>query len=154
MHSLAGLIGADYRHPRLDYDTYLKTVMVLTRNMVEVEKAYALACFNVLAHNRDDHSRNFSFLLGEDRQWFLAPAYDLTFSHGPNGEQSMLLLGEGRGPGMEGLTELGRKHGIKRARQILERVQSAVARLLEFSKGAGVTRKSASLIGKALELKA
>ena len=33
--------------------------------MVDVEKAYALACFNVLAHNRDDHARNFSFLLGE-----------------------------------------------------------------------------------------
>jgi len=154
MHSLAGLIGADYRHPSLDYDTYLKTVMVLTRNMVEVEKAYALACFNVLAHNRDDHARNFSFLLGEDRQWFLAPAYDLTFSHGPNGEQSMLLVGEGRAPGVEGLTELGRKHGIKRARQIVERVQSAVAQWLEFSKQAGVRKKSATLVGKVLGAKA
>lgn len=153
MHSLAGLIHADYRHPSLDYDTYLKTVMVLTRNMVEVEKAYALACFNVLAHNRDDHARNFSFLLGEDTGWVLAPGYDLTFSHGPNGEQSMLLLGEGRAPGVEGLTELGRKHSIKRARQILERVQSAVGRWVEFSEQAGVKRKSANQIGKSLETK-
>jgi serine/threonine protein kinase HipA of HipAB toxin-antitoxin module len=45
--------------------------------------------------HRDEHARNFSFLLGEDRRWVLAPAYDLTFSHGPNGEQSMLLLGKG-----------------------------------------------------------
>jgi serine/threonine-protein kinase HipA len=148
MHSLAGLIGADYRHPSLDYDTYLKTAMVLTRNIVEVEKAYALACFNVLAHNRDDHARNFSFLLREGKQWVLARAYDLTFSHGPNGEQSMLLLGEGRAPGVEGLTELGRKHSIKRAQQILERVQAAVARWLEFSEQAGVGKKSATRIEK------
>ena len=153
MHSLAGLINADYRHPSLDYDTYLKTVMVLTRNMVEVEKAYALTCFNVLAHNRDDHARNFSFLLGEDRRWVLAPAYDLTFSHGPNGEQSMLLLGEGRTPGVNGLTELGRKYGIKRANQILARVQAAVVRWLEFSKRAGVGKRSSTQIEKTLETK-
>lgn len=151
MHSLAGLINADYRHPSLDYDTYLKTVMVLTRNMVEVEKAYALACFNVLTHNRDDHARNFSFVLREDKRWVVAPAYDLTFSHGPNGEQSMLLLGEGREPGVAGLTELGRKHSIKRARQILERVQSTVARWIEFSEQAGVATKSAARIEKVLE---
>ncbi len=150
MHSLAGLIHADYRHPSLDYDTYLKAVMVLTRNMVEVEKAYALACFNVLAHNRDDHARNFSFLLGEDQRWVLAPAYDLTFSHGPNGEQSMLLLGEDREPGIDGLTELSKKHSIKRGREILDRVQSAVARWVEFSKLAGVSEKSARQVEKTL----
>ncbi len=153
MHSLAGLINADYRHPSLDYDAYLKTVMVLTRNMAEVEKAYALACFNVLAHNRDDHARNFSFLLGENRRWVLAPAYDLTFSHGPNGEQSMLLLGEGRVPGVEGLSELGRKHSLKRAREILDRVQSAVARWMEFSETAGVAKKSGTRIEKILGTK-
>ncbi len=151
MHSLAGLIHADYRHPSLDYDTYLKAVMLLTRNMVEVEKAYAIACFNVLAHNRDDHARNFSFLLGEDGNWMVAPAYDLTFSHGPNGEQSMLLLGEGRTPGIHGLAELGKRHGIRRAKQIVERVQGAVGRWMEFSAEAGVTRKAASQLRKAIE---
>jgi hypothetical protein len=66
----------------------------------------------------------------------------------------MLLVGEGRAPGVEGLTELGRKHGIKRARQIVERVQSAVAQWLEFSKQAGVRKKSATLVGKVLGAKA
>jgi serine/threonine-protein kinase HipA len=148
MHSLAGLIHADYRHPSLDYDTYLKTVLVLTRNMVEVEKAYALACFNVLAHNRDDHARNFSFLLNKDRNWVLAPAYDLTFSHGPNGEQSMLLLGEGHKPGIDGLIELGKKQGIKRSKQILERVQLAIAQWTRFANEAGVAKKVAERIAR------
>jgi serine/threonine-protein kinase HipA len=41
--------------------------------------------FNVLAHNRDDHSKNFSYLMDKDGQWKLSPAYDLTFSSGSRG---------------------------------------------------------------------
>jgi serine/threonine-protein kinase HipA len=44
---------------------------------------YRLACFNVLAHNRDDHSKNFAFLMDESGVWKISPAYDLTFSFGP-----------------------------------------------------------------------
>ena len=83
MHSLSGLIHADHRVPALDYNLLLKVVLLLTKNVKEVEKAYALACFNVLAHNSDDHAKNFSFLLNENNEWQFAPAYNLTFSDAP-----------------------------------------------------------------------
>jgi serine/threonine-protein kinase HipA len=54
--------------------------------------------FNLFAHNRDDHVKNFAFLLNADQEWRLAPAYDLTFAHGPGGEHSMTVAGEGRAP--------------------------------------------------------
>ena len=95
MHSLSGLICADHRQPSLDYDTVLRVTLLLTRNVVEVERVYALACFNVLAHNRDDHAKNFSFLLNDRNEWVFAPAYDLTFSYGPGGEQSSMVMGRG-----------------------------------------------------------
>src|ERR1700685_930504 len=110
MHSLSGLIHADHRTPALDSNLILRVVLVLTKNILEVEKAYALACFNVLAHNRDDHAKNFSFLLAENNEWVFAPAYDLTFSYGPNGEQSTMVMGEGKNPGAEHLRVLGQKH--------------------------------------------
>ena len=50
MHSLSGLILANYRNPSGDYDTILRVVLGLTKNIQEVESAYALASFNVLAH--------------------------------------------------------------------------------------------------------
>lgn len=115
MHSLSGLIHADHRHPSLDYDMVLRVVGVVTKNVVEVEKAYALACFNVLAHNRDDHAKNFSFLLSEASGWVFGPAYDLTFSDGPAGEQSTMVMGEGRAPGVEHLKALGKEHNLKKA---------------------------------------
>jgi len=146
MHSLSGLIHADHRNPSLDYDMILRVLLVLTKNIAEVEKGFALACFNVLAHNRDDHAKNFSFLLNGKNSWVFAPAYDLTFSDGPAGEQSTLVMGEGKNPGLEQLRSLGREHGLKSAPRILAKVQKAVARWRDHAATAGVSAKSAKEI--------
>ncbi len=148
MHSLSGLIHADHRNPSLDYDTILRVTLVLTKNIVEAEKAYALACFNVLAHNRDDHAKNFSFLLNDRNEWVFAPAYDLTFSYGPGGEQSTMVMGEGKKPSAEQLQALGKKHGLKNVPNILARVQKAVSSWRKHADKAGVTGKSATEIGE------
>ena len=114
MHSLSGLLHADHRAPSVDYDGLLAATQVLTKDATETARAFRLACFNVLAHNRDDHAKNVSFLLDDaTAQWTLAPAYDLTFSFGPGGEQSMLVMGEGRAPGVDHLRALAKKHGLK-----------------------------------------
>jgi serine/threonine-protein kinase HipA len=146
MHSLSGLIHADHRNPTLDYNMLLRVVLVLTKNITEVEKAYSLACFSVLAHNRDDHAKNFSFLLDDSNAWVFAPAYDLTFSDGPAGEQSTMVMGDGRNPGIEHLKALGKEHNLKHAPRILGRVQTAVARWRNHAAAAGVSAKSMRLI--------
>ena len=121
MHSLSGLLHADHRAPTMDYGGLLTATQVLTKDVTEMEQAFRLACFNVLAHNRDDHAKNVSFLLDDATgQWRLAPAYDLTFSSGPGGEQSMLVMGEGRSPGATHLQALAKKHGIKSGATIID----------------------------------
>jgi serine/threonine-protein kinase HipA len=153
MHSLGGLIHADHRSPSLDYDMVLRVILALTRNIQDAETAYALACFNVLAHNRDDHVKNFSFLLNARNEWIFAPAYDLVFSYGPGGEQSMLVMGEGRNPGTAQLQELGKRHGIKNAPEILAKVKSAVANWPRYAELAEVSRKSTKEIVGKIKLK-
>jgi serine/threonine-protein kinase HipA len=143
VHSLSGLTHADHRTPTLDYDTILRVALLLTKSVVAVEKAYALACFNVLAHNRDDHAKNFSFLLTDRNEWVFAPAYDLTFSYGPGGEQSTMVMGEGRNPGAEHLGALGKKHALKKAPDILAKVQAAIVRWRLHADQAGLRTKSA-----------
>lgn len=93
MHTACGLLHSDFRTPSLDYEDLIALTGMLTRNVREVEKMYKLAVFNVLAHNRDDHAKNFSLLMDRDGQWRLSPTYDLTFSSGLRGEQ-----GYGRKP--------------------------------------------------------
>ena len=152
MHSLGGLIHADHRSPSLDYDMVLRVTLALTRNILDAEKAYALACFNVLAHNRDDHAKNFSFLLNARNEWIFAPAYDLVFSYGPGGEQSMLVMGEGRNPGTAQLQALGKQHGIKNAAEILAKVKRVVANWPCYAELADVSRKSTKEIAGKIKL--
>lgn len=153
MHSLGGLIHADHRSPSLDYDMVLRVTLALTRTMQDAEKAYSLACFNVLAHNRDDHVKNFSFLLNLRDEWIFAPAYDLVFSYGPGGEQSMLVMGEGKNPGSTQLLALGKQHGIKNAPEILAKVRGVVANWTRYADQAEVTRKSSKEIAGKLALR-
>ena len=97
VHTLAGLLHADFRVPgSLDYTTFLRATRFLTQDVREVNKAYERAVFNMLFHNQDDHAKNVSYRLGQDRRWRLAPCYDLTFSAGPGGEHQMDVCGEGR----------------------------------------------------------
>jgi serine/threonine-protein kinase HipA len=148
MHSLSGLLHADHRVSSLDYDALLKATQILTRDATEVERAFRLACFNVLSRNRDDHAKNVSFLLDDTTgQWSLAPAYDLTFSSGPGGEQSMTVMGEGKSPGVEHLSALAKKHGVRSGQAILAEVQSAVADWPQHADAAGLSTNAAKLIG-------
>ena len=113
VHTLAGLLHANFRLPSsVDYVTFLRATRFFTRSQVEVNKAYERAVFNVVFNNRDDHAKNVSYRLGRDRAWRLAPAYDLTFCAGPNGEHQMDVCGEGRNIGRQKMLELASLGGV------------------------------------------
>ncbi len=86
MVSLGGAIEASPHMPSLDYDGFLRATLSITRDMRDVEQAFRRMVFNVLAHNRDDHVCQHAYLMDDKGEWRLAPAFDLTFSHGPGGE--------------------------------------------------------------------
>lgn len=115
VHSLAGLLHADFRLPSVDYGTFLRATRLMTRDEQEVRKAYTRAVFNVVFHNRDDHAKNFAWRLGRDRRWRLAPAYDLTYSQGPGGEHQTDVCGEGRRITRAHLLRLAREGGVDAA---------------------------------------
>jgi serine/threonine-protein kinase HipA len=96
VHTAAGLLHASHRHPTLDYENLLRLTKMLTRDVRDVEKMVRLMVFNVKSGNRDDHSKNFSFLLDAAGCWKFAPAYDLTPSTGFNGEHSAMVNGKGK----------------------------------------------------------
>ena len=95
-HTACGLLHASHRFASLDYENLLKLTWILTRNRDDVMEMVRRMIFNVKSGNKDDHSKNFSFLLSETNKWQLAPAYDLTPSGGINGEQTCMVNGKGR----------------------------------------------------------
>ncbi len=142
MHTMAGLLHADHREPALDYETIMKTTLYLTRDVRECEKQFRNAVFNVLSHNRDDHAKNFSFLMNDQGTWKVSPAYDLTFSSGLQGEHSTMVMGEGKKPTQDHLLKLAAVGEIKKttATEIVAQVFSAVNQWEHFAERAGVSK--------------
>ena len=81
-------------------------------------------------------------ILDDDNQWKLSPAYDLTFSYGPNDEQSTTVMGEGRSPSIEHLRALGKKHGLKNAEPLIDQVNCAVKKWPDYADKTGLTKRS------------
>lgn len=147
MISLGGAVEASPHMPSLDYDGFMRATLSITRDMRDVEQAFHRMVFNVLAHNRDDHVRQHAFLMDEKGEWHLAPAFDLTFSHGPGGEHYMAVEGEGRAITRVHVEALGVRHGIapKRIAAIVEKVRATVADWVRFASECGVTASLAEI---------
>lgn len=153
MHTLSGLLHADHRTPEIDYSTLLKATRLLTRDERHVEAMVRRMMFNVLARNRDDHSKNHAFLMAGDGTWFPSPAYDLTFSLGPGGEHNMAIAGEGRNPGRKHLQSEAAAAGLTtiRTSQIYEEVKAAVTNWSSFADQAGLSAKRTAELANFLQ---
>lgn len=151
-HTVSGLLEAPPGLTAITYEEILHLTHLLTRDAREVKQMFRRAAFNVYSHNRDDHSRNFAFLMEPDKTWRLAPAYDLTFSSGPGGEHTMLVGGEGRNPTQKNLLVLAEDASIKdsEAKETIEQVREACSGWVSFADEAGVPKPERDRIEKIL----
>ena len=153
IHTFGNLIQANFRIPSADYADLLKTVSLLTRNHQDVLRAYRRMVFNVLAHNRDDHVKNFAFVLDDAAgEWTLSPAYDLTRTPGPGGEHTMTLAGEGKNPTRSHMDQLARQADIsqKDADRIFDEVKSAITNWPDLAAKAGVSKTNLNRIAESI----
>ena len=129
MISASGLLEISHEALMLDYNDLMKATFDLTRDIREVEKMFRLMCFNIFAHNRDDHARNFSFLY-DDGKWMVAPAYDLVYNLGIGltREHATMVDSEGKNPTDTNILSVSAKASIpqRRAEEIMEEVRTAV----------------------------
>lgn len=127
MVSVSGVLETSHRIPNLDYNTLMQLTLKLTHSYEEVEKVFRWMCFNVFAHNRDDHSKNFSYLC-KDGIWRLSPAYDLTYSSSIGGEHATTVNGNGRNPRMTDVLGVAKnvKMDEKKAKAIAEEIREIV----------------------------
>ncbi|MCP4119071.1 MAG: type II toxin-antitoxin system HipA family toxin [Desulfobacteraceae bacterium] len=148
VHTFGNMIHANFRIPSMDYDDLLKVIKILTENHRETLRGFRQMIFNLLANNRDDHVKNFAFMMDENQEWQLTPAYDLTFSDGPGGEHSMTFLGEGQSPGKNEIMQLGKRAGLTtiEVNRCLDQVLHAVKTWPDHARAANVTPKSTAMI--------
>ncbi len=148
VHTFGNLMQVNFRIPSTDYADLLRATLALTRNHVDVVRAFRRMVFNIAAHNRDDHAKNFAFVMNAAGEWALSPAYDLTHSAGPGGEHTMTVAGEGRTPGREHVLKVAEQFEIraKDAASIIEEVNAAISGWKTLADEAGCTKRRARAI--------
>ena len=110
MLTASAIVEVSHRVPALDYESLFQISSFLSGGQDEAQRLYRLMCFNVFAHNRDDHSNNFTWLC-DGGVWCLSPAYDLTYSEGMGHEHATSVLGNGL-PKKADLLALARRVGL------------------------------------------
>lgn len=82
--SLCAMDHADYNMPgHYSYEQLFSLMRSLRLNRAQALELYRRMVFNIVARNHDDHTKNFGFILNEQRNWELAPAFDMAYSYKP-----------------------------------------------------------------------
>lgn len=118
------------------YEDLFRTARDLSVPKPEIDELFRRAVFNVLANNTDDHEKNFSFLMTEDGDWHLAPAYDLTFIIATNGREPekvhcMPIAGKVSDVTENDLIRLGRNNSVKDPIAIIREVREGISHFRE-----------------------
>jgi serine/threonine-protein kinase HipA len=119
------LIGAH------SYDQYLQAARALEVGPDALNQAFRRMVFNVMAVNRDDHTKNLSFLLREGGHWELAPAFDVTHAYRSDSQWTsrhlMAVNGKFDDITIEDLHAIGERNDVPAYRRTVREVQAAVS---------------------------
>ena len=140
MQSLCALAHFDFNQAgAYAYEQALLTIRRLQLPMAAVEEQFRRMVFNIVARNQDDHVKNIAFLMNQQGEWSLAPAFDVTYSYNPAGSwtatHQMTLNGKRDGFVLADFDACAKAAVMKRGRAatIIEEVQAAVRRWPEFA---------------------
>ena len=144
IQTLCAMAHLDYRQKAShDYSQIFQVIESLGLEFEAREEAFRRMAFNVMAANCDDHTKNFSFLLSEGKRWTLAPAYDVTHAHNPQGEWTSqhLLSVNGKFTDItrQDLLTVADRFGVGTAEKVLKQVGAAVKAWPDFAAGAHIS---------------
>lgn len=142
IQTLAGMAHYD-RDQRHAYEQAFRLMRQMQLPYIQQEEFYRRMVFNVVSRNHDDHTKNHSFVMDRFGSWRLAPAYDLCYSYNPHGRwtnrHQMSINGKQDEFTRDDLVEVAERMGIKRGKEIIEKVIDTVSEWEKFAKEAGVT---------------
>jgi serine/threonine-protein kinase HipA len=155
MQSLCALAHFDFNQAgAYSYEQALLTIRQLKLPMAAVEEQFRRMVFNVVARNQDDHVKNIAFLMNQQGEWSLAPAFDVTYSYNPSGSwtatHQMTLNGKRDGFALADFEACAKAALMKRGRAatIIEEVREAVKHWPEFAAEAKLSGKWQNKIQK------
>lgn len=143
MQTLCGLAHYDFRLLHgYSYEQAFNVMRSLRLTYSEAREMFRRMVFNMLVRNQDDHTKNISFLMGEDGKWRLSPAYDMGYAFNPDGswtsQHQMSVNGKFDSITREDLLAFASANGIKDASELIDQVCDTAARWPEMAREIGV----------------
>ncbi|WP_142783765.1 type II toxin-antitoxin system HipA family toxin [Changchengzhania lutea] len=137
VHSLCGLLGLDYNKVgQYSYEHYFMAARRLNLGHDAIEEIYSRMVFNVLVHNCDDHTKNFSFMMNQNGEWSLSPAFDLCYSYDNQNEwvngHNMRINNKRTNISYEDLMVVGKKFNVKKRKAIFDKIKRVVDNFPEY----------------------
>lgn len=147
MQTLCAMAHLDFKKKGANsYSQLFSTMVQLNLTYDEIEEAFRRMVFNVMSRNCDDHTKNFSFLLAENKTtWELSPAYDVTFAHNPKSEWThqhlMSVNKKFKDFEIQDLLAEADRFKIGTAKAVIEKVRQAILKWPEFAESAGLPER-------------
>ena len=127
------------------YEQALMIMRKIKLSKKEQLQLYRRMVFNVIARNQDDHTKNIAFLMNQEGEWSLSPAFDMTYSHNPAGQwtdqHQMTVNGKRDHFTEEDLLNVAASSDLKGAKDVIQEVMDAVKQWPDFAAQAGVDDK-------------
>jgi serine/threonine-protein kinase HipA len=112
------------------YEQLFQTMRELKLSYQAGIQMFRRMVFNVIARNCDDHTKNFSFLLKKDKQWELAPAYDICHAYRPDSvwvsQHALSINGKRKVILKQDLIAIAEAMNIKKAEVIIDEINMKV----------------------------
>lgn len=143
MQTLCGMAHYDFRLRRAySYEQAFNVMRALRLPYSAAKEMFRRMVFNVVVRNQDDHTKNISFLMGEDGIWRLSPAYDMGYAYNPQGgwtsTHQMSINGKFDDITRKDLLVFATLNNIKEAESIINEVCEMASRWTEMAKDCDV----------------
>jgi len=159
MQSLCAMMHYDFNLAgAYAYEQVFQAMTRLRLSGSEFEQQFRRAVFNLVARNQDDHVKNIAFLMNQDGDWSLSPAFDVAYSYNPSGawtsQHQMSVNGKRDRFELGDLVALASVAGIKKRKaiSIVEQVTTAVAAWEIHSEAVEMPESIASKIRESFRL--
>jgi len=127
------------------YEQLFQTMRLLRLPYPDAEQMYRRMVFNIIARNCDDHTKNFSFILKEGKNWALAPAYDVCHAYRPDSvwvsQHALSINGKRIGIEREDLMTFAKSMSIKKPKIIISEINEKIQHWNDYANKVSVNIK-------------
>jgi serine/threonine-protein kinase HipA len=157
IQSLCSMAEMDFRQIGVhDYSQLFVTLDDLGLGPDARAEIFRRMVFNVAAANRDDHPKNFAFILHRDGEWALSPAYDVTHAHASQSEWTrnhlMAVSGRRADIARSDLAVVGDRFAVPAYGHVIDQVLAAVSDWPKFADQAELPASTAGEVQRDIEI--